>query len=97
MIKTFKEFITETYLDNQPTPEYLKNDFDKMKKNGYISVKLLKDVEDNKKGEELMTSSSEFGTFDEDSLVTCYTKDGDKVLVIKSDLEVQNDKKSEKK
>ena len=97
MILKFKDFINETYLDNQPTPEYLKFDFEKMKKNGYISVTLKKSVDDVEEGTELMVSSNEFGTLDDDSLVTCFSEDGDKITVIKSDLEVKNDKKSGKK
>ena len=88
LIPTFEQFINESYLDSQPSPEYLKNDFDKMKENGYIAVKLLKSVDGCKEGEEVMTSSSEFGLIDDDGMVTCYTKDGDTLLVIKSDLEV---------
>ena len=32
-IKTFEQFINETYLDEPVDPKYLKNDFKKMKKN----------------------------------------------------------------
>ena len=89
-IKTFEQFINETYLDEPVDPKYLKNDFKKMKKNGYISVKVLKSIDNVKEGDELMTSSNEFGTLDDDSLITCYTKHGDKVMVIKSDLKVKD-------
>ena len=88
-VKKFEEFINETYLDSNINPKYLDYDFKKMKKNGYIQVKILKDIEDSKKGDILMTSSNEFGTLDDDSLVTCYNKNGDKIMVIKSDLEVK--------
>ena len=88
MIKKFNEFIKEGYLDNKVSPEYLKYDFKKMKKNGYIQVKLLKSIDGVPKGESLMTSSNEFGTLDDDSLITCFTKNGDKIMVIKTDLEL---------
>ena len=101
IVKTFEEFVNENYLDSQPSPEYLKYDFDKMKENGYISVELLKSVDGVDEGTKLMTSSNEFGTLDDDSLVTCYSKDGDEIMVVKSDLKVNDepkkDKKSEKK
>lgn len=89
MIPTFLEFINETYLDNQVSPEYLKYDFKKMKKNGYISAKVLKSIDGVEEGDEVMISSNEFGTLDDDSLITCYTKDGDEIMVVKSDLEVK--------
>lgn len=89
MIKKFEEFVNETYLDSNVDPKYLDYNFKKMKKNGYIQVKLLTNVENADKGDILMTSSNEFGTLDDDSLVTCYNKNGDKITVIKSDLEVK--------
>lgn len=88
MIKTFEQFINETFLDEPINPEYLKYDFKKMKKNGYIQVKILKPIDGVKENEELMTSSNEFGTLDDDSLITCYKKNGDEVMITKSNLKV---------
>lgn len=89
MVKSFTEFINETYLDEPVDPKYLKHDFKKMKKHGYISVELLKDSDGIKKGTEMMVSSEEFGILDDDALVTCYGKDGKEIMVVKSDVKVK--------
>ena len=69
-----------------------------MKKNGYISVTILKSVDGVKEGDEVMVSSDEFGTMpDDDSLITCYTKDGKEIPISKINLKVNIDTKSEKK
>lgn len=88
MVKKFAEFIKENYLDEPSNPEILKYDFKKMKKHGYIEATIEKDTDDAKKGDKVMVSSSEFGQLPDDSIVTCITKDGEEVIVIKSNLKV---------
>lgn len=61
-----------------------------MKKNGYISVISNIDIDNVKKGDELMTSSTEFGSLDDDAIITCFTKDGDEVSIPKNKLEVKD-------
>lgn len=60
-----------------------------MKKNGYISVILQRDMDCSKKGDEVMTASNEFGTLDDESIITCYTKDGKEIAVSKNDLKIK--------
>ena len=71
-----------------------------MKKNGYIELKVLKPIDEVEKDEHVITSSNEFGTLDDNAIVTCYTKNGDEVMIKKSSLDIidePKDKKSEKK
>lgn len=75
-------------MDNKVSPEYLNYDFKKMKKNGYISVKSKIDIDGVKTGDELMTSSNEFGTLEDDSIITCFTKDRKEISIQKKDVEV---------
>lgn len=77
-------------MDNKVSPEYLNFDFKKMKKNGYISIKSKIDMEGVKKGDELMTGSNEFGTLDDDAIITCYTQDGKEISIQKGDVEVED-------
>lgn len=86
-IKTFKEFINETYLEKQVDPELLDNDKKKMKKNGYVEVEVIESVDELKKGDKVLVSSTEFGELDDDSLVTCY-KDDEEFMIAKRNLKV---------
>lgn len=75
-------------MDNKVSPEYLNFDFKKMKKNGYISVKSKIDIDGVKTGDELMTSSNEFGTLEDDAIITCYTSDKREITMQKDNVEV---------
>lgn len=89
MIKKFEEYIKENYLDNSSDPEILKYDFKKMKKNGYIEVIVKKEIDGVNKDEIVMTNSSEFGELPDDAIVTCITKKGDEIMIVKQNLQVK--------
>lgn len=86
-IKTFQEFINETYLEKTVDPKVLKYDKKKMKKNGYIEVSLLKDIDGLKKGDEVLVTATEIGQLEDESLITCY-KDDKEIIVPKKDLKI---------
>lgn len=86
-VKSFDDFVNETYLDKPINPEMLGYDEKKMKKNGYIEVELLNDVEDLKKGEKLLVSSTEIGQLGKESLITCWLKNK-KIIIPKKDLKI---------
>lgn len=86
-VKSFDDFVNETYLDRPTNPELLDFDEKKMRKNGYIEVELLNPVEDLKKGEKLLVSSTEIGQLGKESLITCWIKDR-KVIIPKKDLKI---------
>lgn len=84
-IKTFQEFVNETYLEKTVDPKVLKYDKKKMKKNGYIEVSLLKDIDGLKKGDKVLVTATEIGQLEDESLITCY-KDDKEIIVPKKDL-----------
>ena len=86
-IKTFQEFVNETYLEKTVDPKVLKYDKKKMKKNGYIEVSLLKDIDGLKKGDEVLVTATEIGQLEDESLITCY-KDDKEIIVPKKDLKI---------
>jgi len=86
-VKSFNEFITETYLEKPGNPEFLKYDKNKMLKNGYIEVSVIKPVEGLKKGDKVLVSATEFGQLEDESLVTCY-KDKKEIIAPKKNLEL---------
>jgi len=86
-IKTFQEFVNETYLEKTVDPKVLKYDKKKMKKNGYIEVSLLKDIDGLKKGDKVLITSTEIGQLEDESLITCY-KDDKEIIVPKKDLKI---------
>ena len=88
-IKIFQEYIKENYLDEPSNPEILKYDFKKMKKNGYIEVTVENENDEVNKGDVLMVSSSEFGQLPDDSIITCYNKDGEEIMMVKHDLKMK--------
>ena len=61
----------------------------KMKKNGYIEVESNISVEEVNKGDKVYVSATEFGQLDDDSMITCITKDDKEVLISKKDLIVK--------
>lgn len=86
-IKTFQEFVNETYLEKNVDPKILKYDKKKMKKNGYIEVSLLKDIDGLKKGDKVLVTATEIGQLEDESLITCY-KDDKEIIVPKKDLKI---------
>lgn len=86
-IKTFQEFINETYLEKTVDPKVLKYDKKKMKKNGYIEVSILKNIDGLKKGDKVLVTATEIGQLEDESLITCY-KDDKEIIVPKKDLKI---------
>jgi len=86
-IKTFQEFVNETYLEKTVDPKVLKYDKKKMKKNGYIEVSLLKDIDGLKKGDKVLVTATEIGQLEDESLITCYKNDKE-IIVPKKDLKI---------
>jgi len=74
-VKSFKEFINETYLDQPSDPNILDYDEEKMKKNGYAEVTVIETVDGLEKGDKVLVSATEFGQLDDESFVTCYMND----------------------
>ena len=86
-IKSFKEFINETYLDQPSDPNLLDYDEEKMKKNGYAEVTVIETVDGLEKGDKVLVSATEFGQLDDESFVTCYMND-EKYFIQKKNLQV---------
>lgn len=86
-VKSFDDFVNETYLDKPTNPKFLDFDEKKMKKNGYIEVELLNPVEDLKKGEKLLVSATEIGQLQDNSMITCWLKDK-KIITLKKNLKI---------
>ncbi len=86
-VKSFNEFVNETFLDKPVKPELLDFDEKKMKKNGYFEAVVLEPVEGLKKDDKVLVSATEFGQLDDEALVTCY-KDDEEIIVPKKNLQV---------
>ena len=86
-IKSFSEFVNETFLENPADADLLKHNRKKMKKNGYVEAKVVEPVDGLKKGDKVLVSATEFGQLDDDALVTCY-KDDDEIMTAKKNLQV---------
>ena len=88
-------------MDSPVNPEVVDFDFKKLKQNGYLEATILKDTDGVKKGDKVVLNSTEVGTLDDDSLITCYTKDGDEIMIPKSKLDIDTtptkSEKSDKK
>lgn len=89
MIKSFKEFIKESYIESPANADILNNDKKKMKKNGYIEVVVDIPVEGVNKGDKVLVSATEYGELDSDSVVTCY-KDDDTFIIPKRNLQIES-------
>ena len=74
-IKSFKEFINETFLEKPADADLLDYDENKMKKNGYAEVTVIETVDGLKRGDKVLVSATEFGQLDDESFVTCYMND----------------------
>ena len=86
-VKSFKEFINETFLENPADAELLNHNKKKMIKNGYTEVTVINRIDGLKKGDKVLVSATEFGQLDPESFVTCY-KDDDKFITQKKNLQV---------
>lgn len=86
-IKSFKEFVNETFLEQPANPDILDHDEKKMKKNGYLEVEVIEPVDGLKKGDKVLVSATEFGQLDDDSMITCH-KDDEEIITAKKNLQV---------
>ena len=86
-VKSFKEFVNETFLEQPANPDILDHNEKKMKKNGYLEVEVIEPVDGLKKGDKVLVSATEFGQLDDDSMVTCH-KDDEEFITSKKNLQV---------
>ena len=86
-VKSFNEFVNETFLEKPADADLLNHDEKKMKKNGYVEATVIEPVEGLEKDDKVLVSATEFGQLDDDSLVTCY-KDDEKIITAKKNLQV---------
>ena len=86
-IKSFNEFINETFLEKPADVNLLDHDKKKMEKNGYAEVTVIETVDGLEKGDKVLVSATEFGQLDDESFVTCY-KDDDEYITQKKNLQV---------
>ncbi len=69
-VKSFNEFVNETFLEQPADANILKHDEKKMKKNGYVEAEVIEPVDGLKKGDKVLVSATEFGQLDDDAFVT---------------------------
>jgi hypothetical protein len=86
-VKSFSEFINETYLENPADAELLDHNKKKMLKNGYTEVTVIAPVKGLKKGDKVLVSATEFGQLEDESFVTCY-KDDKEIITAKKNLQI---------
>lgn len=86
-VKSFREFVNETFLEQPANPDLLDHSKKKMKKNGYVEATVIVPVEGLKKGDKVLVSATEIGQLDDESLVTCYIDD-EKVITAKKNIQV---------
>ena len=86
-VKSFNEFINETYLEHPADVDILDHDEKKMKKNGYTEVTVIETVDGLKEGDKVLVSATEFGQLNDESFVTCY-KDEEEYFIQKKNLQV---------
>lgn len=86
-VKSFIDFVNETFLDNQVDADLLDHDKKKMKKNGYVEATIIEPVDGLKKDDKVLVSAIELGQLEDDSLITCY-KDDKKIITAKKNLKV---------
>lgn len=90
MIKKFKDFIYETYLDEPANLEFIDFNKKKMEKNGYTKVIVDIPVEGVKKGDEVYVSATEYGQLSDDSIVTCIVKNNKTIIIPKRNLKIED-------
>lgn len=88
-VKSFKEFINETFLEQPADAAALEYDKKKMEKNGYAEVTVIETVDGLDKGDKVLVSATEFGQLDDEAYVTCY-KDDEEYFVQKKNLQVNS-------
>lgn len=86
-IKSFKEFLNETFLEKPANADLLDHNKKKMQKNGYVEATVIVPVDGLKKGDKVLVSATEFGQLDDKALVTCY-KDDKEIITTKKNLQV---------
>jgi hypothetical protein len=86
-VKSFNEFVNETFLEQPADADILKHDEKKMKKNGYVEAEVIEPVDGLEKGDKVLVSATEFGQLDDDAFVTCY-KDDEEIITAKKNLQV---------
>jgi len=86
-IKSFKEFLNETFLENPANADLLDHNKKKMQKNGYVEATVIVPVDGLKKGDKVLVSATEFGQLDDEALVTCYKGD-EEIITAKKNLQV---------
>lgn len=86
-IKSFNEFINETFLEKPADPDLLKHNKKKMEKNGYVEAEVIEPVDGLKKGDKVLVSATEFGQLDDDSFVNCY-KDDEEIITAKKNIQL---------
>ena len=86
-VKSFNEFVNETFLEQPADANILKHDEKKMKKNGYVEAEVIEPVDGLEKGDKVLVSATEFGQLDDDAFVTCY-KDDEEIITVKKNLQV---------
>lgn len=91
MIKKFKDFILENYLEEPSDPKVVK-DKKKLLKNGYMEVVVDIPVEGVEKGDKVLVSATEFGQLTDDTMVTSL-KDDKEILIPKGNLRVETKSK----
>jgi hypothetical protein len=86
-IKSFNEFVNETFLEKPADANLLNHNKKKMKKNGYVEATVIEPVDGLEKDDKVLVSATEFGQLDDESLVTCY-KDDKEIITAKKNLQV---------
>jgi hypothetical protein len=86
-VKSFSEYINETFLEQPANPDLLDRSEKKMKKNGYVEATVIEPVDGLKVGDKVLVSATEIGQLDDESLVTCYSDD-DEVITAKKNIRV---------
>lgn len=85
-VKSFKEFINETFLEKPADADLLDYNKKKMEENGYAEVTVIETVDGLEKGDKVLVSATEFGQLDDESFVTCY-KDDEEYFIQKKNLQ----------
>lgn len=86
-VKSFNEFVNETFLEKPADADLLNHNKKKMKKNGYVEATVIEPVDGLEKDDKVLVSATEFGQLDDESLVTCY-KDDEEIITAKKNLQV---------
>ena len=86
-VKSFRDFVNETFLEQPANPDLLNHSKKKMKKNGYVEATVIVPVDGLKKGDKVLVSATEIGQLDDESLVTCYIDD-EKIITAKKNIQV---------